>query len=139
MKNHLDQYRHNIEFHECLCSEFPDKYFDWKTTVIFYCALHLLNALSESRGIRMETTHTNVDKQINPNIIYRKRRYQKLVIPDDIYDDYKVLLKYSKKARYNGFKNNPKIDYDLLIKKNYYEAVEHFLSFSEYMASQSIK
>lgn len=46
MQAHLEQAVHNEHFHACIQQEFSDKFFDWKTTVLFYVALHWLHALA---------------------------------------------------------------------------------------------
>ncbi len=40
---------HNDVFHTSICKNFPDTYYDWKLTCLFYVAIHYLKALAKKR------------------------------------------------------------------------------------------
>ena len=48
MNKHLNQCELNEEFLASLNDKFPDLYFDWKVTVVFYCATHLIRGYALS-------------------------------------------------------------------------------------------
>jgi hypothetical protein len=64
MKSHILQAEHNTDFHKNICSNFPELYFDWKITVVFYTALHLLKALAKKNKKDIGNTHSEIFKSI---------------------------------------------------------------------------
>jgi len=50
-RKHLQQAEHNESFLDCITKHSPKNYFDWKITVIFYIAVHYVDAYLVSHGI----------------------------------------------------------------------------------------
>ena len=50
MQQYLNQANHNQKFHDCINSEFPGHFCDWKITVLFYIAIHYLKALADKKN-----------------------------------------------------------------------------------------
>lgn len=65
--SHLRLAKQNITFYKDLCDSFPDQYFDWKTTVIFYTSLHLIEALAEEKSVQLGKNHHERFQSIDPN------------------------------------------------------------------------
>ena len=97
MQAHIDQASHNEEFHTCIDGTFPDKFYDWKITVLFYTALHWIHALAEQRHIDIGRTHTDVASNCNP-----KRNNGSMPISKNAWSHYNSLWNYSYTARYEG-------------------------------------
>jgi len=97
MQEHIEQARHNQNFHNCIEGNFEDNFFDWKITVLFYTAIHCLKALAAKKAIDIGETHVDIAKHIDP-----KSNTAKMRISANAYSEYKNLLQYSKTARYCG-------------------------------------
>ncbi|RYM32099.1 hypothetical protein ERX46_15565 [Brumimicrobium glaciale] len=67
MDRYLNQANHNEEFHNCICENSPDKFYDWKITSLFYTAIHYLKALALKRDINIGQTHHEIELNINPD------------------------------------------------------------------------
>ena len=97
MQNHIDQANHNQDFHDCIDTKFPDKFYDWKITVCFYIGLHWLKSLAAKKGIDIGETHFDIDKNVNPS-----RPHTIMPISKNAWREYKALFNYSQTARYTG-------------------------------------
>src|ERR1039457_2916731 len=114
MKRFLEQATHNHDFHDCLIKHFPDTFYDWKITVLFYIALHYLKALMKHRGQKVENTHWDIQNEVNPDEPKAKCKISKTA-----YKNYYKLKQYSENARYEGvidediqvFEESCKLDY----------------------------
>lgn len=128
IEKYLLQVKHNKEFYESICSQYPQQYFDWKITLLFYKAIHLLKALAVKENRGMGTTHNEIDKQINPKFCDNP------LIANRAYSTYHNLYQYSRTARYDGI-----VDFDFfdeLKKHDWIKAVEEYKSFAGYMESK---
>jgi len=96
MQIHLDQATHNQDFHTCIVGQFPDKFYDWKITVLFYTALHWLHALADQKGIDIGRTHVDVAHNCNP------RKYGNMPLSQVAWNHYNSLWNYSYASRYEG-------------------------------------
>lgn len=96
MSAHIKQAEHNRSFLTCIEREFNADFFDWKITVIFYEALHLLKAYGESKRINIGNSHI----EINRNIHFKYGN--KLKLNQQTYKSYIRLYQYSRTARYDG-------------------------------------
>lgn len=99
---HLSQATQNRQFHDALCTSYPDHYYDWKVTVCFYEALHYLDSYCCEKGETSLNTHRKREIQLNP-----RNQSEGLKLSNGAWNLYSFLLEESKKARYDGF-----IDYD---------------------------
>ena len=132
MNPFFKQAKHNSEFLKCINDKFPDLFYDWKITVLFYISIHLLKCLSHKRGIRIGDTHYEIEYSLNP----KKCQKQVFPFPEWTWKTYSRIFKYSKDSRYDG------IDDELIVlmaqRKNFEECVKLFDSFKLCMASQDI-
>ena len=129
---HIDQATHNEDFYACLQSQFADKFFDWKITVTFYIAIHLLKALGKKRGKDIGSSHYdifgNFDKARTTKPIF--------IIPDEVWTTYKRIYKYSKSSRYDGISDLSITQ--LALQKDYGEVVKLQSDFCKFMDSQHL-
>lgn len=128
MQNHILQAEHNKKFHECICEQFPDRFFDWKITVLFYQAIHLLQALADKKGINIGDTHYEIERNINPD-----RQNPAMPLTKGAWREYNSLYQYSQTARYDGvtdfetFEKLKQVDYSYCLK--------HLDNFKKYLKS----
>lgn len=132
MQKYIEQARHNEEFYKCIDSNFAEKFYDWKITVLFYTAIHCLKALAISRGINIGDTHKEIESNVNPTKSNAKMR-----ITTGAWREYRSLYEYSRTARYNGiidldtFEEIKKIDHDFCL--------THLSNFKKYVSSQGVE
>jgi len=93
MKSHLLQALHNEKFLEEFERLMPDDYFDWKITVVFYIAVHYIDAYFSSHGT--PTGSHEIRKDLMKNHLYPP--------PQKVCDNYENLYRLARTARYNGF------------------------------------
>ena len=97
MQQHLNQAKHNRDFHDCIQTQFEGQFCDWKITVLFYVAIHYLKALATKKGIYIGETHYDIEHNVNPD-----RNGAKMRITRNAWREYKNLFNYSRTARYEG-------------------------------------
>ena len=97
MQDHLNQALHNHKFISECCTNYPNDYFDWKVTATFYCALHILRAFCEARGVNPGRNHFDIRQSLNPS--------GKQIMPSKTHawKAYNKLQEYSEVARYDTF------------------------------------
>jgi hypothetical protein len=96
MTNHLDQAKHNFNFLDYLDkSNLSDDYCDWKITVVFYTALHVMRAYTLFKGKSVINSHREFHDKINPEGIHNL-----LDLDSNIFDIYLELYYASKRCRY---------------------------------------
>lgn len=97
MQEHLEQVEHNTELLNFLDEKSKSNYFDWKITITFYTAVHLIHALSRKKKRKIGREH----KVINPNL---DPSNSQAVMPLDYeaYQAYIDLYQSSRRARYTG-------------------------------------
>ena len=98
MTKHLEQVKHNENFHSSLCSSYSEHYFDWKITCLFYISLHLLKALAHHWGVDPGDRHTIILRNMNPKMPNRNFK-----VKSDVFYSFDRLFEYSRTARYDGF------------------------------------
>jgi hypothetical protein len=131
MQKHLDQANHNIALHDSICQNFPDQYFDWKITLLFYAALHYLKALASKKGINIGDTHFDIESNCNP-----KRHNCKMRIKQKAWDEYKGLFNYSQTARYLGI--DDKTIFEELKKADYLLSLKHLDTVKKYIKGEGV-
>jgi hypothetical protein len=115
--HHILQAEHNEKFHDCICEQFPDRFFDWKITVLFYQAIHLLQGLADKKGILIGDTHYEIERNINPD-----RHNASMRLSKGAWREYNALYQYSQTARYDGitdfetFERIKQVDYGYCLK-----------------------
>ena len=93
MNQHINQCKYNEEFLSELNSKFPDTFSDWKVTVVFYCAIHLIRGYALSKGKTLGDRHTHVFEYLEEETSKTSK----------IYKAFKVIYRNSRDSRYNGF------------------------------------
>lgn len=132
VQKHYKQAVHNYKFFCEVHSKLPNAFFDWKITVLFYTATHLLRALMAEKEIEVAPSHSALRKAINPN-----SRQSKHPVKPHCYNSYKVLYNSSDDARYAGF-IDPKRRGSYL-KSRFKKCEEAIKSVDSYMKSQDYK
>jgi len=99
-QEHIEQARYNAGFLAYLEENIPDSFFDWKVTVCFYQALHLVRAYLCTQGVSESASHDHTLKCINPNA--REKPTPHVPMPD-VFRWYFKLHQLSMAARYPGF------------------------------------
>jgi hypothetical protein len=133
MDRFLNQASHNEEFHNCICENFADKFYDWKITSLFYTAIHYLKALATKRGIDIGQTHHEIELNVNPD------RHKPLMrITKGAWSEYKKLLQYSRTSRYDGV-NTDFETFELIMKADYEYCVKHLDNFKKYLIGQGLE
>ncbi len=101
MDKYLLQIRSNKELYLHLTTTFPDQYFDWKITLLFYTSLHLFNAFCEKNGlIPIPKSHDERNKFFNPSINRPGTKIKK-----EHFDTYFSLYQRCLSVRYDGITN----------------------------------
>lgn len=113
----VEQVKHNESLLLHLENQFPDKYFDWKITLTFYCSIHLVKELALKNGKVIGESHFDILNNINPNP--RAGIIPTMPISKTQFDFYNDMFQYSRVARYTGitdytvFEAQRKADYNI--------------------------
>ena len=132
LQNHILQAEHNAKFHDCICEQFPDRFFDWKITVLFYQAIHLLQGLADQKGISIGDTHYEIERNINPD-----RPNPSMPISKGAWREYNSLYQYSQTARYDGITDFE--TFERLKQGDYGYCVKNLENFKKYLQSVGLK
>lgn len=98
IEGHINRARHNEKFVSECENVLPGKYYDWKTTANFYCALHLFRAFLKKRGYNEEIeSHDQLVSLFNKKRNGGKPPFQ---IKEHVWQAYCDLRKISEAARY---------------------------------------
>ncbi|HEX8531478.1 MAG TPA: hypothetical protein VF646_15710 [Cytophagales bacterium] len=92
MQNHILQAQRNLLKLFRSERDFPAGDYEWKTTYIFYVAVHWTRAFIKVRI----GSHINITSHVNA------KAYLQRILPQRVFSDYVHLEKISKTARYNG-------------------------------------
>lgn len=95
MQQHLNKAKHNEKFLSLVEANSPDNYFDWKITIVFYIAIHYIDAYFASH---------------NDSIHSHEQRRHKLEnggnsVSMAFIDNYDNLYNICRNSRYNGFRD----------------------------------
>jgi len=90
---HINQAKSNLNFLNSITS--IKDYWDWKVTVSFYVALHLVNAHLAQKADLHYRTHNKVDQAINPFNTFSVTKFS-----EENYLAYTKLLGLSRRSRY---------------------------------------
>lgn len=127
---HYQQAVHNFKFFCEVHSKLPDVFYDWKITILFYTAIHLLRALMDNRGIKVDNSHIALRNAINPN-----KPSSISPVKPHCYSSYVYLYNASQDARYSGFLEPDRRKKYLL--KKFLKSRNALSSIDSYMKSQS--
>ena len=95
---HRNQVLENEAFLRALDTHIPDRFFDWRITVMFYIALHCLRALSVHKRVTWGASHQSMFVAIDPD-----DSRAVMPVPRDVYAAYQQLYRNSRMVRYQGF------------------------------------
>jgi uncharacterized protein (UPF0332 family) len=99
-QEHIEHFRHNEKFLDVVITASPNSFFDWKITVCFYSALHLVRAFLVTKGVEHVDSHHTTLNCLDPNA----EKVPAIHLPiADLYRPYSHLYLLSRKARYDGF------------------------------------
>lgn len=126
MQSHLNQSSHNLEFHKKICELFPNNYFDWKITCLFYTGYHYIKAYYKNKGIDIGNNHVQIEKNINPKIQYAPYK-----VDTSCWNSYKALFRYCHTARYDGLSDF--ITFNKSLKKDHKNCIEHLKGIELYL------
>lgn len=98
-QSHLEKYYHNKDFLNNGIKD-RDKYPDWEITVIFYCGIHIVEAMLAEKNIHVSNHQNRRDAMENIDNI------------DDFIGEYTHLYQLSRKARYKCFLPKQRDVYD---------------------------
>ncbi|MDN3582731.1 hypothetical protein [Mucilaginibacter flavus] len=132
MNDFYNQAKHNEAFLTSIEHSFPDDYFDWKVTVIYYTSIHMLKCLAKKRGVKIGDTHQDIATSLNS-----RKGKQVTPFPTWAWNNYEDLLRYSKISRYDGINNRAIVL--IAQKNNYNECKKLFTSFCSYMKKHGIE
>ena len=96
MKLHLEKAQQNERFLELIKKHSNNEFSEWKITVVFYIALHLVKALCKKKSIYTGNSHSRLETALNESSL----------IPDDFADNYHALYENSRTARYSVYYKN---------------------------------
>lgn len=93
---HIAQAKHNYVFYTLISKLQQDNFYDWKVTILFYAALHLMRAYAQKHKlIPGKESHKDYGNVLDPS----KNRKSK--VPKHIWSLYSDLLTESITSRYN--------------------------------------
>ncbi|RLD53224.1 MAG: hypothetical protein DRI94_00535 [Bacteroidetes bacterium] len=126
--SHLKKAEKNFSFLNLIKDS---EYNDWKITVSFYTALHILNAYIIEKTGNHYRTHVEVEQAINPYNVLSLAK-----IEEDVYVAYMALSNLSRRSRYmiHEKSSNKSIETFLIYDKHVDKAYRHLdklISFSE--------
>lgn len=132
MQNHINQANHNQEFLDICEEKCPDSFFDWKTTIVFYIALHYLRAYHKMKGVKIDANHKDLLYHSNPNNSDAKNPLSKKA-----YDFYRDLFNSAHNSRYQGFLD--KSNRMALMKFEFLQSKNNLSELKKYLKNQGLK
>ena len=123
---HLNQCKVNHEFLSELTKKFPDIYFDWKITVIFYCATHIIRGLALSEGKSLGNRNKDVFQYL-----------ESTDAGDKIKDAFKILYRNSRDVRYGGFTTRD--NFERLCKIKFEESKQKYSMLRSWLEGKGVK
>ncbi len=130
---HFSKAKDNEDFFKCLEEKHPDRFTDWKITIVFYCAYHLVKALAEKKGVQIGKDH----HEIHGNIKNPCNTRGTMQISRWAWQSYHALYNYSKDARYKVIDSYEGQVEDE--KKDLTDALYHLGKIKEYIKSQGME
>ncbi len=131
MKSFVAQGKHNEDLLHHLKATFPDKYNDWKITIIFYSSIHYLKAYAALNKKNIGVTHQEIFKNTDSH-----NKSATFPIQKGAYLLYKDIYQYSRTSRYTGM-----IDaatFEILMKADFDECEKHFDKFKKYLIAKKV-
>ncbi len=94
-ENHIEQAKHNLLFLDETSHFSPNEFWDWKVTICFYVAVHIVNSHLAKKIHAHYRSHNDVSNALNPNNPLSPTK-----VPEEIYLAYKKLQGLSRRSRY---------------------------------------
>ncbi len=95
-KEHIEQAKKNLNFLESVNYSYPiGESDDWQVTILFYGAVHLINAHIAQTCNLHYNSHKKVEQAISPF-----NPLSPASLPEDVYLAYKLLRNLSRRSRY---------------------------------------
>lgn len=89
----------NENFLEVVEANNPTDFYDWKTTIVFYCGLHYMKSYANTKGINLESHSDFNEKTKSQGIGVRPE----LIVDGKVRNDYLNLRQLSYNSRYDGY------------------------------------
>lgn len=117
----FDKAHYNSEFLEKIKQDFPNDFYDWKTTVVFYIAYHLIKGIAEIGMDDAGETHRDVFRWI------KKPTHERgFSIPNNVLRAYSDIYDFSVSSRYDGVFRDPESEKE--IQQQNFEDAERLLA-----------
>lgn len=118
-EKYLKQYEHNDTFYKIIMgdTDLKDEFLDWKTTVIFYCALHRIKEHLCKKGVKC----SEMDSHSSIAELLKLDNYK---LPNRGNQAYSTLYHFSRECRYTGIELNS--GFNALMKDNFKKSQEVF-------------
>ncbi len=132
MREHIRKAQSNERLIEYLTENIPDDYFDWKTTIAFYAAMHYIKAFFKFKNKVSGHSHKELNHKINPS-----SKSAILPFPQEIYECYRELYQNARNTRYE-----PYLDGDiqnLVFHINFDLSMKHIKNIKDYLISEGLK
>lgn len=94
-EEHIKQAKKNLDFLKSTSNNNVSDFWDWKVTICFYTAVHLVNAHISSKMNHHYRSHDDVNKVLNPF-----NRTSIAIIPENYFTAYIKLSNLSRRSRY---------------------------------------
>ena len=128
MCKHRNQKDHNQSFLEDLIRDYPNNYFDWKITVLFYISIHLIRDFAfKKRSVEISKSHRAVFEFLE----------QETSKSSQVYKSFSILFRNCRDCRYNGFTTEDAFEKFCEVKFN--ESQMHLNKIEAYFNSQNSK
>lgn len=132
MEEYVRHANQNYAFYEKICQQWPDDYFDWKVTILFYVAFHYLKALAKHRKKEIGNHHFQINRNIR-----RGDHHPSMPLSDTACDNYMDLFHYSQASRYDSIPDM--VVFKKARKEDYIFAQKCFTDFRKYIVSSGVK
>jgi hypothetical protein len=126
MEEHLNQAQHNERFLEAIALAFPDDFYDWRVTLVFYTALHYLQATAYLHRKDIGNYHEEIKKNI--------KQGGNMPLKPWAVKEYEKLEHFSREARYDAFADIE--TFNITQKDNYAIAQSKLASFKKYLKEE---
>ena len=139
---HNKQATHNERFHNSTCEHFPDDFYDWKITILFYVSIHYVKALANQLNINIGNDHFQIRNNIKPPD--KTERRPLMSFNTSAYKYYDYLYRTSQISRYNGFVDKTGIfsnneEFQAIMKEDHQKAVESLEKLKLYIKGRGLK
>jgi hypothetical protein len=135
-EDHIKQSKSNLQFLS-LVDQNIDNYWDWKVTVCFYTAVHLINAHIVKRSKANYLSHNKVDEFINPFSQFSPSK-----LDNPTYLAYQKLSNLSRRSRYLVHEDINKktptdiVDAQATYSKHYSRAIKYLEIIIDYVCAE---